>query len=127
VAVKTIGNIVLVTCLLQFMFAVIGVQLFKVGKVVNFTFIFSLFFFLYILALFPSLHHVFHLYFSSPFILYPPLYLSSTTLCISFLYSLCVSMLFYKCLCDLSYFPPLISLQFFSSLFSHTLFTLVLY
>lgn len=30
VAVKTIGNIVLVTCLLQFMFAVIGVQLFKV-------------------------------------------------------------------------------------------------
>lgn len=30
-AVKTIGNIVLVTCLLQFMFAVIGVQLFKVG------------------------------------------------------------------------------------------------
>lgn len=31
VAVKTIGNIVLVTCLLQFMFAVIGVQLFKVG------------------------------------------------------------------------------------------------
>lgn len=31
VAVKTIGNIVLVTCLLQFMFANIGVQLFK-GK-----------------------------------------------------------------------------------------------
>ncbi|KAL3270430.1 hypothetical protein HHI36_020985 [Cryptolaemus montrouzieri] len=31
VAIKTIGNIVLVTCLLQFMFAVIGVQLFK-GK-----------------------------------------------------------------------------------------------
>ncbi|KAK6640591.1 Voltage-dependent calcium channel type D subunit alpha-1 [Polyplax serrata] len=31
VSVKTIGNIVLVTCLLQFMFAVIGVQLFK-GK-----------------------------------------------------------------------------------------------
>jgi ammonia channel protein AmtB len=31
VAVKTIGNIVLVTCLLQFMFAVIGIQLFKVG------------------------------------------------------------------------------------------------
>ncbi len=31
VAVKTIGNIVLVTLLLQFMFAVIGVQLFK-GK-----------------------------------------------------------------------------------------------
>ncbi|XP_055631874.1 muscle calcium channel subunit alpha-1 isoform X2 [Toxorhynchites rutilus septentrionalis] len=31
VAVKTIGNIVLVTCLLQFMFAVIGVQLYK-GK-----------------------------------------------------------------------------------------------
>lgn len=34
VAVKTIGNIVLVTCLLQFMFAVIGVQLFK-GKFFN--------------------------------------------------------------------------------------------
>lgn len=32
VAVKTIGNIVLVTCLLQFMFAVIGVQLYKVGE-----------------------------------------------------------------------------------------------
>lgn len=32
VAVKTIGNIVLVTCLLQFMFAVIGVQLYKVGR-----------------------------------------------------------------------------------------------
>ncbi|XP_046439979.1 muscle calcium channel subunit alpha-1-like [Daphnia pulex] len=31
VAVKTIGNIMLVTCLLEFMFAVIGVQLFK-GK-----------------------------------------------------------------------------------------------
>ncbi|XP_077296961.1 ca[2+]-channel protein alpha[[1]] subunit D [Arctopsyche grandis] len=31
VAVKTIGNIVLVTCLLQFMFAVMGVQMFK-GK-----------------------------------------------------------------------------------------------
>ena len=30
VAVKTIGNIVLVTVLLLFMFAVIGVQLFKV-------------------------------------------------------------------------------------------------
>ena len=29
VAVKTIGNIMLVTFLLQFMFAVIGVQLFK--------------------------------------------------------------------------------------------------
>ncbi|XP_039297401.1 voltage-dependent calcium channel type D subunit alpha-1 isoform X4 [Nilaparvata lugens] len=29
VAVKTIGNIVLVTCLLEFMFAVVGVQLFK--------------------------------------------------------------------------------------------------
>ncbi|XP_064631937.1 muscle calcium channel subunit alpha-1-like isoform X8 [Lineus longissimus] len=29
VAVKTIGNIMLVTCLLEFMFAVIGVQLFK--------------------------------------------------------------------------------------------------
>lgn len=33
VAVKTIGNIVLVTSLLQFVFAVIGVQLFKVGNV----------------------------------------------------------------------------------------------
>lgn len=32
VAIKTIGNIVLVTCLLQFMFAVIGVQLFKVCR-----------------------------------------------------------------------------------------------
>lgn len=32
VAVKTIWNIVLVTCLLQFMFAVIGVQLFKVNR-----------------------------------------------------------------------------------------------
>ena len=31
VAVKTIGNIMLVTFLLQFMFAVIGVQLFKVS------------------------------------------------------------------------------------------------
>ncbi|KAK3872079.1 hypothetical protein Pcinc_022820 [Petrolisthes cinctipes] len=31
VAIKTIGNIMLVTCLLEFMFAVIGVQLFK-GK-----------------------------------------------------------------------------------------------
>ena len=31
VAVKTIYNIMLVTFLLQFMFAVIGVQLFKVG------------------------------------------------------------------------------------------------
>lgn len=30
VAIKTIGNIMLVTYLLQFMFAVIGVQLFKV-------------------------------------------------------------------------------------------------
>ena len=30
VAIKTIGNIMLVTFLLQFMFAVIGVQLFKV-------------------------------------------------------------------------------------------------
>ena len=32
VALKTIGNIILVTCLLQFMFAVIGVQLFKVSS-----------------------------------------------------------------------------------------------
>ena len=32
VAVKTIGNIMLVTCLLEFMFAVIGVQLFKVRR-----------------------------------------------------------------------------------------------
>lgn len=32
VAVKTIGNIMLVTCLLEFMFAVIGVQLFKVKR-----------------------------------------------------------------------------------------------
>ena len=31
VSVKTIGNIVVVTLLLQFLFAVIGVQLFKVG------------------------------------------------------------------------------------------------
>lgn len=31
VAIKTIGNIVLVTMLLNFMFACIGVQLFKVG------------------------------------------------------------------------------------------------
>lgn len=31
VAIKTIGNIMLVTYLLQFMFAVIGVQLFKVS------------------------------------------------------------------------------------------------
>lgn len=30
VAIKTIGNIMLVTYILQFMFAVIGVQLFKV-------------------------------------------------------------------------------------------------
>ena len=30
VSVKTIGNIVVVTLLLQFLFAVIGVQLFKV-------------------------------------------------------------------------------------------------
>lgn len=37
VAVKTIGNIVLVTCLLQFMFAVIGVQLFKVGTITTAT------------------------------------------------------------------------------------------
>ena len=34
VAVKTIYNIVLVTCLLQFMFGVIGVQLFKVRDLV---------------------------------------------------------------------------------------------
>lgn len=33
VAIKTIGNIMLVTYLLQFMFAVIGVQLFKVKKI----------------------------------------------------------------------------------------------
>ena len=32
VAVKTIGNIMLVTFLLEFMFAVIGVQLFKVTQ-----------------------------------------------------------------------------------------------
>lgn len=32
VAIKTIGNIMLVTYLLQFMFAVIGVQLFKVKR-----------------------------------------------------------------------------------------------
>lgn len=32
VAIKTIGNIMLVTYLLQFMFAVIGVQLFKVSS-----------------------------------------------------------------------------------------------
>lgn len=31
VAIRTIGNIVLVTTLLQFMFACIGVQLFKVS------------------------------------------------------------------------------------------------
>lgn len=35
VAVKTIGNIMLVTCLLEFMFAVIGVQLFKVYSFVS--------------------------------------------------------------------------------------------
>lgn len=34
VAIKTIGNIMLVTYLLQFMFAVVGVQLFKVSLVV---------------------------------------------------------------------------------------------
>lgn len=34
VAIKTIGNIMLVTYLLQFMFAVIGVQLFKVISLV---------------------------------------------------------------------------------------------
>lgn len=33
VAIKTIGNIVVVTTLLQFMFACIGVQLFKVRDV----------------------------------------------------------------------------------------------
>lgn len=32
VAIRTIGNIVIVTTLLQFMFACIGVQLFKVGS-----------------------------------------------------------------------------------------------
>lgn len=32
VAIRTIGNIVLVTTLLQFMFACIGVQLFKVSR-----------------------------------------------------------------------------------------------
>lgn len=32
VAIRTIGNIVIVTTLLQFMFACIGVQLFKVKK-----------------------------------------------------------------------------------------------
>lgn len=32
VAIRTIGNIVLVTALLQFMFACIGVQLFKVSR-----------------------------------------------------------------------------------------------
>lgn len=31
VAIRTIGNIMIVTTLLQFMFACIGVQLFKVG------------------------------------------------------------------------------------------------
>ena len=36
VAVKTIGNIVLVTFLLEFMFAVIGVQLFKVMQLLRF-------------------------------------------------------------------------------------------
>lgn len=35
VAVKTIGNIMLVTCLLEFMFAVIGVQLFKVRTILT--------------------------------------------------------------------------------------------
>lgn len=32
VAIRTIGNIMIVTTLLQFMFACIGVQLFKVKK-----------------------------------------------------------------------------------------------
>lgn len=32
VAIRTIGNIMIVTTLLQFMFACIGVQLFKVAK-----------------------------------------------------------------------------------------------
>lgn len=32
VAIRTIGNIMIVTTLLQFMFACIGVQLFKVGS-----------------------------------------------------------------------------------------------
>lgn len=32
VAIRTIGNIMIVTTLLQFMFACIGVQLFKVGQ-----------------------------------------------------------------------------------------------
>lgn len=32
VAIRTIGNIMIVTTLLQFMFACIGVQLFKVGR-----------------------------------------------------------------------------------------------
>lgn len=35
VAIKTIGNIVVVTTLLQFMFACIGVQLFKVRDVLG--------------------------------------------------------------------------------------------
>lgn len=35
VAIKTIGNIVVVTTLLQFMFACIGVQLFKVRDVLD--------------------------------------------------------------------------------------------
>lgn len=33
VAIRTIGNIMIVTTLLQFMFACIGVQLFKVGEI----------------------------------------------------------------------------------------------
>lgn len=35
VAIRTIGNIMIVTTLLQFMFACIGVQLFKVGATVS--------------------------------------------------------------------------------------------
>lgn len=35
VAIKTIGNIMIVTTLLQFMFACIGVQLFKVRKILS--------------------------------------------------------------------------------------------
>lgn len=42
VAIKTIGNIMLVTYLLQFMFAVIGVQLFKVSWPTSHSFSLSL-------------------------------------------------------------------------------------
>lgn len=53
VAIKTIGNIMLVTYLLQFMFAVIGVQLFKVILVLslllaNLNIFSSTFFFIFI-------------------------------------------------------------------------------